>query len=356
MKDIINDYPWMIYAIIICSVLVLFLIIGLLVTKSKSNGKKDAEDKLISEYLKEEKKASKKAAIEEEYKEIAEAQEKLKQSRTSKYNTNNVTDIEENIEIEENEEMAKVKTKNIVINNKEEKEKRVVNGKYEVFEINESFQYILKASNGEKLIESKKYTTKDNVLKAIDAVKRNLDEGRVSISKDKSGLFQFKLVAANNRPLATSANYTSEQNAKNALNSFKRFAASSPIVEIEAPDEFLGEVIEIVKQDLKVNGKLELIGSGKEWIFQLSANNGELLCTSSVYTSKDNCQKGVDTLKNNVEEGKFEVVKDKNNYYQFKLYSKSNRLIAVGQTYDDKQRAINSANSVASFIENSELK
>ncbi len=378
MQDILNNYPWMIYTIAICALLLIVVIVLILVVKGKGEDDNEFEsndsDKLINDYLKEEKKIAKKAAIEEEYKEIVEAQkaEAAKRivtpvSEVEQTDTTDEMDYEEGYENEENEDMLKKKRANPITTKTRRTtdaktapvakavEKRTPNGKYEVFVSNGDWQYILKASNGEKLVESKKYSTKDNVLNAIDSVKRNLEDGKVSIAKDKSGYYQFQLAAANNRSLATSANYSSEQNAKNALNSFKRFAATSPIVEVEAPTDTLSEKIEVTTQDLKVNGKITIEGSGKDWSFQLTANNGELLCSSQKYTSKDNCQKGIDTLKANVQEGSFEVVKDKNNLYQFKLFSKANRLIVIGQTYEDKQRAIKSANSVASFVINASV-
>ena len=43
------------------------------------------------------------------------------------------------------------------------------NGKFEVFQVGDGFQYNLKASNGEILVASELYTTKDGVMKAIEA-------------------------------------------------------------------------------------------------------------------------------------------------------------------------------------------
>lgn len=416
VQEILNNYPWMIYAIAICALIIIIVILILICTKSKVEDGFDTsdsiQDKIISEYLKEEKKAKEKNEIVEEYKEILPPKEEVIDKRilsSDEYEelqnelshdelfiedeindtedaTNKVehTNEEEKIKeenVKENQDMLKKKKQNTIATKTTRSsstslskvkttaapipkavEKRIPNGKYEVFIDNGMYQYILKASNGEKLIESKQYTTKDNVLNAIDAVKRNLEIGKVDISKDKAGFYQFKLTAANNRPLATSANYVSEQNAKNALNSFKRFAATSPIVEVKAPVDSLSEEITVIKQELKVNGKLEISKNSTkadskktEWIFKLFANNGELLCTSTTYTSKDNCEKGIDTLRLNVSEGRFVVVRDKNDLYQFKLFSKSNRLIVKGQTYEDKQRAISSAHSVASFIDNAEV-
>ncbi len=234
--------------------------------------------------------------------------------------------------------------------------KRQVSGKYEVFEDNGDFKYILKASNGEKLVESQTYATRANVIGAIEAVKRNLNTGKYSITQDKNNMFQFTLAGGNNRPIAVSANYKTKKNAENALESFKRFAVSSPIVDVEAPKDVLSEEIVVEKKELKVDGKITVEQISDNYVYKLLANNGEVLCTSKPYTTKANCITGIDTLKTNVVEGKFVVVRDKTKNYQFKLYTQSNRLVAMGQTYDDKTRAVSSAQSVASFIDNAEIK
>ena len=94
-----------------------------------------------------------------------------------------------------------------------EKKTRVVYGKYEVFFDGKEYFYTLKASNGELLITSENYTTKETVLAAIEAVKRNVEVGTISIAEDKRGLFQFYLTAKNHRTLVMSANYPTEKRA-----------------------------------------------------------------------------------------------------------------------------------------------
>lgn len=354
MIDEMMKYPWMIYIIIGCVILVVIVILLLIFCGNDrvEVSKTDAEyDKIIKEYIKEEKNKNKNINTNEPEEVKTEIVEETKQIE--------VESVEE-IEGEDNmfiKRKKSVATRTVVTTKKAEptNNKRVLHGKYEVYSENDSYKYVLKASNGEKLVESELYSSKESVYGAIDAVKRNLETGKVSISKDKRDLHQFKLTASNNRNLVVSANYTSKQNAEKALESFKRFALNSPIVEVEAPKDAFGEEIVIEKADLKLNGKLVISAEGKGFIFKLLANNGELLCTSQPYSTKANCEKGVDTLKINVTEGSFFIFKDKSDYYQFKLYSKANRLIAIGQTYEDKQRAISSANSVASFIDDAEI-
>ena len=143
---------------------------------------------------------------------------------------------------------------------KEAPKGRSYNGKYEVYHTGDAWQYHLKASNGEILFVSETYTTRDGVIKGIDAVKRNLETGEVKIFADKHGNYKFKLVSRNYRVLAISANYSTEKGATRASESFKNFAVKADIVDIEYEDVDLKTAtpIEIDLNDEKTGGKLSL--------------------------------------------------------------------------------------------------
>ena len=51
----------------------------------------------------------------------------------------------------------------------------------------------------------------------------------------------------------------------------------------------------------------------------------------------------------------FKSIKDKTGHYQYKLYTKSNRVVAVGESYKTKTSAISAANSVVSFYKLAEV-
>ena len=231
-----------------------------------------------------------------------------------------------------------------------EKKARVVQGKYEVFCDGKEYFYTLKASNGELLITSENYTTKETVLAAIEAVKRNVEVGTISIAEDKRGLFQFYLTAKNHRTLVMSANYPTEKRAIAASESFKRFAATSPVLEEIQEVEAVKEEIVIDTKDKK-GGRLGIVATDAGYVYILKASNGELLVHSDTYKTEESALNALKNFKEAVKNGKFYVVKDKRDYYQFKLYSTTGRIVEVGETYQSKQQAISSANSVYSFVE-----
>ncbi len=248
--------------------------------------------------------------------------------------TNN---IEENIK---NEKSAKSK----------EKHTRTVFGKYEVFYDGQGYFYTLKASNGELLISSEHYTTKDTVFAAIETIKRNIEVGKISIMQDNRGLFQFYLTAKNHRTLVVSSNYPTEKRAIAASESFKRFAASSPVVEQIKEVESNKEEINIIATNKK-GGKIGVVKVDNGFVYFLKASNGELLAQSDSYKTEDSALKALEKFKDAVRSGKFYLVKDKRGNYQFKLFSSAGRIIKIGETFSSKQQAIDNANSVCSFIE-----
>lgn len=230
------------------------------------------------------------------------------------------------------------------------KKTRVVNGKYEVYSDGTSFFYTLKASNGEVLIKSEAYASKESVLSAIEAIKRNVEVGTIAVREDKHGLYQFVLTAKNHRTLVMSANYSTEKRATSASESFKRFASTSPVVEI-------AEIVESTKEEVKVEGvvdkkggKLGVLSSENGFYYVLKASNGEVLVRSDFYKTEMSAQNAMARFQEAVANGKFFVEKDKRDNYQFKLFGSSGRIVCVGQIYATKAMAIASVNSVVSFV------
>ena len=234
---------------------------------------------------------------------------------------------------------------------------RSYNGKYEVYHTGDAWQYHLKASNGEILFVSETYTTRDGVIKGIDAVKRNLETGEVKIFADKHGNYKFKLVSRNYRVLAISANYSTEKGATRASESFKNFAVKADIVDIEYEDVDLKTAtpIEIDLNDEKTGGKFIVEVFDGEYSWDLKASNGQILAQAEGYTSKAGCMNSIESFKKAVVEGSFKCVKDKNENFQYKLYTSSGRVCAVGEAYPSKTSAESAAQSVASFFKNAEV-
>ena len=236
-----------------------------------------------------------------------------------------------------------------------EKKGRQYNGKYEVYQAGDGFKYNLKASNGEVLVSSEVYTSRDGVIKAIEAIKRNVESGEIRVFADKHGNYKFKLTAGNHRVIAISAHYSTEKSAERASESFKKFALTADVVDVEVKDTDEATDITVVRGEDKDGGKFEWERFNDEFSWDLKASNGQILCQAEGYTSKSGLLNSIEVFKKNVNEGSFKVVKDKNDQFMFKLYTASGRVCAVGESYSSKASAESAANSVCSFINKAEL-
>ncbi len=236
---------------------------------------------------------------------------------------------------------------------------RGYNGKYEVYPSGDGYQYRLKASNGEVLVVSEVYSTHDSLLKAIDAVKRNIDTGEIRIIEDKHGMFKFKLTSKNYRVLALGSSYSTEKSATRASESFKRFALSADIFDIETPeDQDAGSATPMEKPanvEEKTGGKYVIEKFNGEFSWDLKASNGQILCQAEGYTSKSGAITSIDNFKKNVEIGSFKIIKDKNENYHYNLYTPSGRVAAIGESYNSKQLAESAVASVVAYYKSAEV-
>ena len=284
----------------------------------------------------------------EEQPEVAESVEEQTESVAEEQPEATVTVAEENVK-------ATPKSKSAA---KPEKPKgRTYNGKYEIYPDGDGYRYRLKASNGEVLIVSEVYASHEGVLKAIGAVKRNVESGEIRIIEDKHGMFKFKLTSKNYRVLALGSNYSTEKSAIRASESFKKFAVKADIVEVGANAEadLISSVVEINLEENKTGGKFVIERFNGEFSWDLLASNGQILCQAEGYTSKAGVMSSIESFRRNIENGVFKVVKDKNDNYHYNLYTPSGRVAAVGETYNTRALAESAVHSVVSYYKNAEI-
>ena len=91
--------------------------------------------------------------------------------------------------------------------------------------------------------------------------------------------------------------------------------------------------------------------SEEDFVWNLIANNGEIVLASESYVSASGAKAGLDSIKENINQDRFQIHSDKNDHYFFKLKNGANKLQAMGQVYNTKQSAKNSIDSVKRFAE-----
>lgn len=228
-----------------------------------------------------------------------------------------------------------------------------VPGKYEIFQEAGFWKYRLKANNGEILIVSTGYRSKASALNGIETLKRHIPSASTRIVVDKNGFAQFRISSANDaRLIATGEIYPNEKGASNALASVFKFYETDKIVTIrELPENEIREwEVELPKIVKSSNGKIQIIVQDGKYLGKLTANNGETLFVTSTYSSRKALLAAIDNLKEKIATARITIARDKQNRYQFRVFSDNGMLLVVGETYPTKDGAISSATSMRNFL------
>lgn len=103
------------------------------------------------------------------------------------------------------------------------------------FEIKENtsgkFRFNLKAGNGQTILSSESYETKQGAEKGIESVRKNApDDNRYDRKTASNGEAFFVLKAGNGEPLGRSETYSSVSAMENGIESVKKNAADAVVV------------------------------------------------------------------------------------------------------------------------------
>ena len=233
-------------------------------------------------------------------------------------------------------------------------------GKYEVFPEAGFFKYRLKANNGEILLASNGYRTRDGARAGIATLKRNVPGGNAKIITDKNGFSQFRIYTSNDSRLVVAGEfYSSAVNAQKALKSVNRFYSNDKIIDLEEiPEAEVREwKVDLPPINPNKNGKFEVFidEDSKKWQGRLIASNGAVLFVTSTYSSKNAVMNAYGNIQNKVLEGDLSIARDKQNRYQFRVISENGSIILMGETYPSRDSAISAVVSVRNFIGNARI-
>ncbi|MBS3913629.1 MAG: YegP family protein [Bacteroidetes bacterium] len=105
--------------------------------------------------------------------------------------------------------------------------------------------------------------------------------GKYIITKSSNGEYRFKLQASNGQTILVSEGYSSKQNCENAIDSVRK----------HAPD------------DANYDRKLS---SNEKHFFNLKTANGEIIGTSEMYETAAGRDNGIESVKSNAPDGMIE--------------------------------------------------
>lgn len=108
-------------------------------------------------------------------------------------------------------------------------------------------------------------------------------------------------------------------------------------------------------------GKFAVKETSTGYKFSLKATNGQIILDSEVYSSKEACLNGIESIKNScvggvedrtvepvveVKHPKFELYTDKAGEYRFRLKARNGEIVGISEGYKSKESAENGIDSV----------
>jgi uncharacterized protein len=108
-------------------------------------------------------------------------------------------------------------------------------GKFEIKNArNGKVHFNLKASNGQTILSSEKYESRQAAVKGVESVRKNAgNEGRFERKTGKDGSAYFVLKAANGEPLGRSEMYKTKRSMENGIASVAKNAADSVVADAD---------------------------------------------------------------------------------------------------------------------------
>lgn len=103
--------------------------------------------------------------------------------------------------------------------------------KFEIYKgKNDEYYFRLFAKNGENILGSEGYTSKQGCENGIESVKKNSpDDERYEKKTASNGKFYFNLTAPNGQVTGTSQMYTTERARDNGIEAVKKTAPDAPV-------------------------------------------------------------------------------------------------------------------------------
>ena len=232
-------------------------------------------------------------------------------------------------------------------------------GKYEVYPEAGFFKYRLKANNGEILIVSNGYKTRDGAHKGIDTLIKAVAGGVAKIVIDKNKYAQFRLyTASDSRLIVAGEYYPNTKGAQSALESVEKFYKTDKIVDLdEIPEAEVREWrITLGKAENSGKGKFEIyVDETKKYRGRLLANNGQLLFATAAYAAKNGVNGALEKVQKKFNTADVTMTCDKQGRYQFIVYADNGSVLVMGESYKSKDRAISAAQSSKNFSSNPQI-
>lgn len=210
-------------------------------------------------------------------------------------------------------------------------------GKFDLWQANDGWHFHLTAGNGAILLTSEAYSSRTSAINGVLSVETNgVDNAQYSVIQAKSGGYLLHLVAGNNEIISFSQVYTTKSNATRAITSCVK-AVTTYLDKLEANTS--GARVSIEQ------------GSTNQFRFNLFAANGQVVLSSESYTTAAAAWNGAFAVQDAAAlDASFAILTATDGRFYFTLTAENGQIVGVSQMYTTKAAAQAGVTSVKSTL------
>lgn len=181
------------------------------------------------------------------------------------------------------------------------------------------------SGNGRTLLSSESYTSRTGAINGILSVLDNgVDPAQYSLNKAANGGYNLRLKAANYETIAFTQVYSSKSNATRAIKSC-----------VNAVTSYLD-----VRETNDSGARVEVLESAAGFRFNVHAKNGEIVLSSESYTTKAAAWNGAFAVQAAAANAAaFTIKTSTDNRFYFTLTADNGQIVGVSQMYTTKAAA-----------------
>lgn len=203
------------------------------------------------------------------------------------------------------------------------------------------FHFRVVSGNGRTLLSSEAYTSRTGALNGVLSVLDNgVDPAMYQVNKTASGKYNLRLRAANYEIIAFTQAYSTKSSATRAITSC-----------VNAVTSYLDKV-----ESNTSGARVEVLESDAGFRFNLHAKNGQVVLSSESYTTKAAAWNGAFAIQDAAAlEGSFEIKTSTDNRYYFTLTAENGQVVGTSQLYTSRAAAQDGVASVKSLLATMDL-
>jgi len=198
------------------------------------------------------------------------------------------------------------------------------------------FFFHLVSGNGRTLLTSEGYTSRTGALNGLLSVLDNgVDPAQYAKVQTASGRWSLRLKAANHETIAFTQAYSTKSSATRAITSC-----------VNAVNSYLDKL-----ESNTSGARVEVLASQAGFRFNLHAGNGETVLSSENYTTQAGAWNGAFAIKDAAAlAGSFAVKTATDGRFYFTLTAENGQVVGVSQLYTSSQSAESGVASVKSLL------